>query len=611
MRFLGLIVIALFLAACATEKSQNELIEGNVDVSPSTDYAADIGNRVWLDENMDGIKQDEEPGISGITMNLWLIKPDTENNAKNVMTLYKTTVTDEEGHYRFDAIDVNNNYLLGVELPLGYGITQKHVASEKGKDWDSDINPQSGLSDSLALKKGRYYYWIDLGLVEDDLSSVGDKVWIDENDDGIKQNDEPGFSDITINLWHVHEFDSSIDRIVASTKTNDRGNFRFSGLFPKFDYKLEFLAPSGYVFSAKNNPKAPNPDNTPNSDWDSDVNPSSGFTDILKLVDNEYNYRVDAALHEIHKDKISISILPKHVELQIGQQANFRAEVSGTDNKSVIWKTNGGMISASGLYTAPNRVGRYTVTVLSGADTSKSATATVDVVAKPKISISIVPAYVELVFGQNQQFKATVEGTENKEVEWQVSGGRIDSNGLFVAPNKAGNYIVWARAKANSEIFATAQVKVLDPNSCQEPLKIETGLAEALRVSLKYYEHQTITCSDMLKVTNLIASYAQIEDIDVLRFAKNMQILHLENNEIENIEALKELNKLQELDLSYNLLSSISALVANQGLNDGDELNIENNCLDLDEESTVMHDIDTLEERGVNVSFGGEGNCND
>ena len=608
MRFLALIVFAFLLAACAPHGSQTDLVEGNIDTCPSTTYAADIGNKVWLDENMDGVKQIDEPGLAGINVNLWI--DNNSSSANKEKQLYKSTVTDKDGHYRFDAIDVKNDYLLEIELPLGYGFANKHSPEAKGKDWDSDINPQTGLSDSLSVEKGKYYYWIDAALVEDDLASVGDKVWIDDNKDGIKQNDESGFAEIKVNLWQVHDLDKSLDRIVATKTTNDAGNYRFSGLFPKLDYRLEFITPKGYEFSTQDNPKAPSYDEF-ESDWDSDVNPENGFSDVLELVANEYNYRVDAAMYELKKEKIEISLLPKHASLYSGQQSRFVAKVSGTENKAVVWKTTGGMISADGLYTAPKKVGQYIVSAFSAADKTVVAHATVDVVAKPEISISISPTYIELAFGEKQQFRAVVKGAENKELIWQASGGKIDSNGLFTAANKVGDYYVWARAQANNDIYARAQVKVYDPNSCKDPLRIDDNLAEALRVSLQYYENQTITCSDMLKISNLIASYAEIDDIDVLKYAKNLEILHLENNEIEDIDALKGLDKLQELDLSNNLLRGISPLIANHGLNDGDELNLENNCFDLDEESLVMHDIDTLEERGVNVSFGGDGDCDD
>jgi hypothetical protein len=53
--------------------------------------------------------------------------------------------------------------------------------------------------------------------------------------------------------------------------------------------------------------------------------------------------------------------------------------VAGSSNAAVTWSATSGTVSNSGLYTAPSTPGTYSITATSGADPTKSASATVTV----------------------------------------------------------------------------------------------------------------------------------------------------------------------------------------------------------------------------------------
>jgi len=82
-------------------------------------------------------------------------------------------------------------------------------------------------------------------------------------------------------------------------------------------------------------------------------------------------------------------VSPTTASLTIGQTTTFSATVTNTSNTAVTWNVNGvaggnssvGTISAAGVYTAPGRVPSSTIliTATSAADTSKSASASVNV----------------------------------------------------------------------------------------------------------------------------------------------------------------------------------------------------------------------------------------
>ena len=85
---------------------------------------------------------------------------------------------------------------------------------------------------------------------------------------------------------------------------------------------------------------------------------------------------------------VSVSIGPASVTLNTSHTQQFTASVTGTSNTAVTWTVDGiaggnatvGVISTTGLYTAPAAAGNHTVTATSVADTTKSDSATVSVV---------------------------------------------------------------------------------------------------------------------------------------------------------------------------------------------------------------------------------------
>jgi hypothetical protein len=160
---------------------------------------------------------------------------------------------------------------------------------------------------------------------------------------------------------------------------------------------------------------------------------------------------------------VSITVSPNTASMQVGQESQFAATVSGTSNTAVTWSASGGTVSTAGLYTAPSSPGSYSVTATSVADSSKFASATV-AVASP-ISVTVAPTSANLLTGGQQQFTATVSGTSNTAVTWTASGGTVSTAGLYTAPSSPGTYTVTARSVADSSKFANATVTVASPIS--------------------------------------------------------------------------------------------------------------------------------------------------
>jgi hypothetical protein len=155
---------------------------------------------------------------------------------------------------------------------------------------------------------------------------------------------------------------------------------------------------------------------------------------------------------------ITVTISPSSASIQSNATQQFTAIVTGTSNTAVTWSASAGTVSASGLYTAPNTAGSYTVTATSAADSTKSAS--VHVTVTMPIAVTISPSSASIQTGATQQFTATVTGTSNTAVTWSASAGTVSASGLYTAPNTAGTYTVTATSAADSTKSASVQVTV-------------------------------------------------------------------------------------------------------------------------------------------------------
>ena len=104
------------------------------------------------------------------------------------------------------------------------------------------------------------------------------------------------------------------------------------------------------------------------------------------------------------------------------------------------------------------------------------------------IKVSVFPSATSVVLGQTVPFSATVTGTTNTAVNWEVAGvqggnataGTINTTGLYTAPNVLPNpstVVVTAVSQADPTKTGTGRVQVFQSNSNQnaQSLPIELG----------------------------------------------------------------------------------------------------------------------------------------
>lgn len=114
------------------------------------------GNRVWLDENADGVQNAWETGIGGVCITL-------SDGQGNVIA---RTSSDSNGYYAVQPLAAGQGassltpYTLFFEVPEAYSITTPHVGND---DTDSDADPLTGKIHFLL--NGQTDSSLDVGLV--------------------------------------------------------------------------------------------------------------------------------------------------------------------------------------------------------------------------------------------------------------------------------------------------------------------------------------------------------------------------------------------------------------------------------------------------------------
>jgi hypothetical protein len=148
-----------------------------------------------------------------------------------------------------------------------------------------------------------------------------------------------------------------------------------------------------------------------------------------------------------------------------------QATVTNTPNTAVLWSRSPeiGSITPQGVYTAPSHVNQgqtVTITAASQADPAQTNKLTLQLATTPQVSVAIKPHPATLEAGQNLQFAATVESSNNRSITWSASGGGIMMpGGLYEAPAVIhGNGItvhIIATSNADSEVQANTEITVL------------------------------------------------------------------------------------------------------------------------------------------------------
>jgi SdrD B-like domain len=275
-----------------------------------------LGNRVFMDADNSGNMNGAEMPIANAKVSLY--KADAAGNPTGVAVA--TDVTDAAGFYRFDNLDAGDYVVVvdranfakdgvlfgkgtstgaaqkadpntdidrddnGLDTPLAAGsVNPGGIRSGKVTLGPSNTEP-TGETELDATPLGnrdfRSNLTVDFGFQTLPTHSLGNTVWVDENNNGKIDPSEKGLAGVCVKAYGAG-LDGIIgnadDEVLGETTTDENGLYLFTKLVAG-DYIVEICTPDGYVSSTEKNGSAtgpfegdatPSPESTPT---DSDDN---------------------------------------------------------------------------------------------------------------------------------------------------------------------------------------------------------------------------------------------------------------------------------------------------------------------------------------------------
>jgi hypothetical protein len=225
------------------------------DTNPDTECTVDfglyaggiIGDLVWRDINCNSLREATEPGVAGVSVSIFKTTDSAIGGGDDV--LIETTTTNSSGNYSHGALRPGN-YYVRLTPPASYPVASPSASGDNGINDDNNGSQASAgqpiygpvVTYTPAGEPGssgtsNTENTIDFGLCEAGMS-VGDRVWIDANGNGLCEPTESGAANITLQI--VRSTDSTVgngdDVVVSSTQSGPDGRYLFAGLADGYHY---------------------------------------------------------------------------------------------------------------------------------------------------------------------------------------------------------------------------------------------------------------------------------------------------------------------------------------------------------------------------------------
>ncbi|MFI0607869.1 MAG: SdrD B-like domain-containing protein [Anaerolineae bacterium] len=254
-----------------------------------------VGDLVWEDLDDDGRQEDGETGLAGVTVELYL--SNSEGDLASSAPQY-TTVTNSAGLYQIEPqmyhwyrlrFVPNSNTSPGMAFSPQF---VQDVPETKDSDPFEIGDEYEGYSIQFYLDEEFDFSkrW-DAGLSDPEPPAcgpwtLGDTIWIDNNNDGIYQSttDNPAIG-IPVDLYRVESGHANGAVPIGATRTNSGGQYSFSCLKDEEEYFITLPRIAGYVVA----PQSVSNPNSPHSPTDNNLLSTSPFPDATGLVDAATN----------------------------------------------------------------------------------------------------------------------------------------------------------------------------------------------------------------------------------------------------------------------------------------------------------------------------------
>jgi uncharacterized repeat protein (TIGR01451 family) len=193
-----------------------------------------IGDKVWRDLNGNGTQDPGEPGLAFVTLQLYkgaTLVGTTTSNGAGEYAFNRWNVTNGTADPADDGLKANTAYQIRVagDQPALVGLrptAANQGAGNAGELTDSDAAATAtGAVLDLTLGTDELYPNYDLGYTT--AVTIGNLVWHDANNNGVKDRGEAGIPGVTVRLLNA-----AGTTLIATTTTGADGSYLFTGLLP-------------------------------------------------------------------------------------------------------------------------------------------------------------------------------------------------------------------------------------------------------------------------------------------------------------------------------------------------------------------------------------------
>ena len=337
-----------------------------------------LGNFVWDDVNNNGVFDDGENPISGVTITLF--RDLNDDNVPDENTL-RTDETDANGNYLFEGL-APGDYIVVVD-PTNFddqasladyiSSTGNNLADGTAPDADdlADDNDDNGhdtggnigvISKTVTLSSNEEpitedddansNLTVDFGFFRP--AAIGDYVWLDADADGVQDDDESGINDVVVRLFNAMTGEQLAETTTMSNPDFPtlQGYYLFDELIPG-SYFVEFVTPEGLTLTQ---PGATADDR--DSDVEDEGNMGVGMSPVYNLNPGDRDVTVDAGYYQSAKvgDFVWIDSPNGSINLQDASDVGLNGVTVN------LFKVNGELVESQITRTEDGQDGYYLFT---------------------------------------------------------------------------------------------------------------------------------------------------------------------------------------------------------------------------------------------------------
>jgi hypothetical protein len=196
-------------------------------------WPASLHGNVYYDANDNGVFDTGEAPLPGTVITL----TGTDDTGASVT---RTTSTAADGSYNFWDLRPGT-YSLTEAQPAGYLQGKNSAGAAGGTDDNNVASPTHDVISNIALNSGVNAYNYNFGEVKP--ASLSGYVYLDPDNNGIKEAGEPGIPGVTVTLTGT---DDNGTAVTATTTTASDGSYSFTTLRPG-TYAVTETHPAGYT----------------------------------------------------------------------------------------------------------------------------------------------------------------------------------------------------------------------------------------------------------------------------------------------------------------------------------------------------------------------------